>query len=150
MQDFHVLDISHLHQTTMSIWKMIPARSWSFHGLCVWQEVLKSTSCQPLHPELSENSSSPWKNEIFIFILLCQVQRSLVLPVADANYTIFFKIIYYLAAAGLSCGTWDLGCIMQDLSLPCMDSLVVPCGLWSSQAQLLQHASLVTPQHVGS
>ena len=65
-------------------------------------------------------------------------------------YNIFLRLFIYLAAAGLSHGTWDLCCIRQDLSLLCMDSLVVPCGLWSSKAQLLQHASLVTPQHVGS
>ena len=65
-------------------------------------------------------------------------------------YNTFSRLFIYLAAAGLSCGTWDLCCIMQDLSLLCMYSLVVPHRLWSLQAQLLQHASSVTQQHVGS
>ena len=36
-----------------------------------------------------------------------------------------------MAALGLSCGTWDLGCIMWDRSLLCVDSLVVAHGLTS-------------------
>ena len=35
----------------------------------------------------------------------------------------FFKFIFiYLAASGLSCGTQDLHCSMQDCSLRCVDS----------------------------
>ena len=30
---------------------------------------------------------------------------------------------------GVSCGLWDLGCILQDLSLQCLGSGVVACGL---------------------
>ena len=53
----------------------------------------------------------------------------------------FFKfiiiiIIFYLGVLGLSCSTWDLRCIGQDLSLQCMESLVVinrlsSCGSWA-------------------
>ena len=41
----------------------------------------------------------------------------------------------YLAATGLSCGTQDICCVMQDLSLWLTDSLLVVPGLWSAQAQ---------------
>ena len=30
---------------------------------------------------------------------------------------------------GVSCGLWDLRCILQDLSLQCLRSVVVACGL---------------------
>ena len=56
---------------------------------------------------------------------------------------IFFLIFIYLAASGLSCGTWDIRCGMRDLSLwrsgsslQCAGfSLVVVCGLQGAQAQ---------------
>ena len=38
------------------------------------------------------------------------------------------NVFIYLAVSGLSCSTWDLHCIMQDLLLGSMDSLVVACG----------------------
>ena len=37
----------------------------------------------------------------------------------------------YLVEWGLGCGTQDLCCIRQDISLRCMDSLVVAHGLSS-------------------
>ena len=39
----------------------------------------------------------------------------------------------YLAVAGLSCSTWDLPWVMQDLLLECTDSLAV-CRLSCSMA----------------
>ena len=46
---------------------------------------------------------------------------------------------------------WDLHCcIMQDLSLWCVDSLVEACGLRSTQASIVQLVGLVAPWHVGS
>ena len=41
---------------------------------------------------------------------------------------LFFQIVIYLAVLGLSCGTQDLHCVTQDLSLRCTDSLVVALG----------------------
>ena len=42
----------------------------------------------------------------------------------------------FLAASSLSCGTWDLHCVMWDFSLQRTESLVVgcqlgSCGLWA-------------------
>ena len=51
----------------------------------------------------------------------------------------------YLAVLGLSHGTQDRPCIMWDLYLWRMDSLVVIPGL-----QYLWHIGLVALQHVGS
>ena len=45
----------------------------------------------------------------------------------------FKKILIYLAAFGLGCGTQDLFCIMWDRSLWRMDSLAVVHGLQESQ-----------------
>ena len=42
---------------------------------------------------------------------------------------VLFKIFIYLAALSLSCSTWDIHCIMQELLLQHADSLVVACGL---------------------
>ena len=61
------------------------------------------------------------------------------------------KMFIYLAASGLSC-------VMQDLSMPqtaswlwCMGfSLVVGCGLQSTQAPYQCHSSLAAPPQVGS
>ena len=41
---------------------------------------------------------------------------------------LFFQIVIYLAMSGLSCGTQDLHCITQDLSLRCTDSPAVALG----------------------
>ena len=35
---------------------------------------------------------------------------------------LFLKLFIYLAVSGLSCGMWDLRCIMWELLLKCMDS----------------------------
>ena len=52
---------------------------------------------------------------------------------SETHFTSFHNIGWstkiYLAASGLSCGLLDLCCLMQDLSLQHMDSLVVACGL---------------------
>ena len=57
--------------------------------------------------------------------------------------TVFLKIfIFYLTPSGLSCGLQDLHCVMWDLLLWLVDSLIVACGL--------QSVSLVAPWHVGS
>ena len=39
-----------------------------------------------------------------------------------------FVCLFNLSASGLSCSTWDLCCIMQDLSLLCTGSLAVALG----------------------
>ena len=47
----------------------------------------------------------------------------------------FFKSLFvYLAASGLTFGTQDLLCVMQDLLLRLTDSLVVACQLTCSAA----------------
>jgi len=46
-------------------------------------------------------------------------------------FLIFYLSVYlliYLAAQGLSCGTWDLRCVLWDLSLWCMSSRA-PCSV---------------------
>ena len=43
----------------------------------------------------------------------------------------------YLAVAGLSCSTWDLAWVMQDLLLAHTDSLVEVCGLSCSMARAI-------------
>ena len=52
---------------------------------------------------------------------------------SDSHFTSFHNIGWptkiYLAVSGLSCGLLDLHCLMQDLSLQRMDSLVVARGL---------------------
>ena len=50
-----------------------------------------------------------------------------------------FKNIYLLYWLGLSCGMWDLPCVMGDLSLWHTDSLFAVQGLssCSTQAELL-------------
>ena len=42
----------------------------------------------------------------------------------------------YLAVAGLSCSTWDLPWVTQDLLLERTDSLVVVCGFSCSMARV--------------
>ena len=47
-----------------------------------------------------------------------------------------FVLFLFLAASSLSCGTWDLHCVMWDFSLQRTESLVVgcqlgSCGLWA-------------------
>ena len=46
-------------------------------------------------------------------------------------------LFIYLTASGLSCSSWDLQCIMRDLSERYTDSLVVTHGPQSAQAQYL-------------
>ena len=48
---------------------------------------------------------------------------------------ILFKIFIYLAVLGLSCSTWDVHCVMWELSWQHTDSLVVTRGLWGVRAQ---------------
>ena len=50
---------------------------------------------------------------------------------------IYYHLCTYLASSGLSCSMWNLGCVLQDLSLWCMDSLVVVLGLQSTQASVI-------------
>ena len=52
---------------------------------------------------------------------------------AGTNTNFFFKKIY-LAVLGLSCGLWDVHCIMQDLLLRYKDSPVTVHGLSSCTA----------------
>ena len=51
----------------------------------------------------------------------------------------FLIFIYYVAVLGLSCGMWDLPCVLGDLSLRHMDSLFAVQGrsTSSTQAELL-------------
>ena len=60
-------------------------------------------------------------------------------PCTGAKHVYFLTCVFiYLAAvSGLSCGTWGLHCVTQDLSLWCMGSLVVVHGLQSTQTQKL-------------
>ena len=44
-------------------------------------------------------------------------------------------LFIYLAVLGLSCGMWDLPCVMRDLSLQHTDSLAVAHGLQGVWAQ---------------
>ena len=37
-------------------------------------------------------------------------------------------LFIYLAVSGLSCRTWDLHRVMQDVSLECVSCLIVACG----------------------
>ena len=57
--------------------------------------------------------------------------------------SIFFKILIYLTPMGLSCGSRDLFCIKQDLSL-------WPWGLWRMPALPLWYLGLLAVLHVGS
>ena len=54
------------------------------------------------------------------------------------------ELIFYLAVSVLSCSTWDLHCLVWDLSLWSADSQ------FCCVAQLLWHVGLVALQHVGS
>lgn len=76
----------------------------------------------------------------------------------NSQFLLFFFKLIYLTVSGISSSTRDLLCVMEDVLLWCMDSLVVAFGLlfWffgglqSLRAQELPHAGLVAPQHVGS
>ena len=57
---------------------------------------------------------------------------------------------FFPVVSGLSCGTWYLHRLIQNLSLQCRDSLDVSPGPQSTQAQQLQHMGLVAPWHMGS
>ena len=48
---------------------------------------------------------------------------------------IYFLISNYLAVWGLSCGMWDVCCIMQDLLWWCTVSVVALCGFSSCNTQ---------------
>ena len=48
---------------------------------------------------------------------------------------IYFLIFNYLAMSGLSCGMWDVCCIMQDLLWWCTVSVVALCGFSSCNTQ---------------
>ena len=47
---------------------------------------------------------------------------------AHIFFFFFFNLIY-LAAPGLSCGTWDLRCGMQDLLVVACELLAAACGI---------------------
>ena len=61
----------------------------------------------------------------------------------------------YLVVSGVSCSTWDLRCIMQDLSLQHTDSVVVArglsrchmCGLSVCGAWAVENVGLVVIAH---
>ena len=53
----------------------------------------------------------------------------------------YFLIFICLAALGLNCGTWNLLCIMRDLSVWHMYPLVVACRLSSSGVWAPEHTS---------
>ena len=59
----------------------------------------------------------------------------------ETNYgfQLLFFLIFIWVHWSLSCGTWNLHCIMQDLFVAVPDSLVVVCGLC---------AGLAAPWHV--
>ena len=52
---------------------------------------------------------------------------------SEDSFIFFFLILknIYLAASGLSCSLWDLGCIMQDLYFVATHGLSCPtaCGM---------------------
>ena len=53
-------------------------------------------------------------------------------------FSIMFKNLFiYLAVSGPGCWTWNLHCIVWNLSLWLMDSLLVTHGLQSAQASLV-------------
>ena len=68
----------------------------------------------------------------FLKIFIMCLMRSIIF-----NVCLFIYLFIYLAASGLSCGTWDLRCRTRDLLLRRAGSL-----LW--------RAGLVVPRHVGS
>ena len=49
--------------------------------------------------------------------------------VADLKDSYILVFLNICLAVGLSCSAWNLHCTMWDLSLQCMDSLVVAHGL---------------------
>ena len=53
----------------------------------------------------------------------------------------------YLAVAGLSCSTWDLPWVTQDLLLERTDSLVVVCGFSCSMARVVREIIRVGVDH---
>ena len=60
-----------------------------------------------------------------------------------------------LVAPSLSCGTWDLCCVTQDLLLGHADTPVGACGLHSTctsvvVAHTLSSCAAWTPEHTGS
>ena len=74
-----------------------------------------------------------------IFFIFCSYFFNVLLV---WNYFSLSWLKIYLAALGLSCGTWDLHCILEDLSLQCTDSLVVMHRLSSCGTQpLLLHGT---------
>ena len=48
---------------------------------------------------------------------------------------LIFRFFVYLATWSLSCGMWDVHCVMQDLLMWCADSLVVELKLQGMRAQ---------------
>ena len=61
----------------------------------------------------------------------------LVLPFIPPCTGSSIHLFIYLAALGLSCGTWELCYVIWDLSLQYMDSLVAACGLSSCSVLVL-------------
>ena len=74
-----------------------------------------------------------------IFFIFCSYFLNVLLV---WNYFSLSWLKIYLAALGLSCGTWDLHCVLEDLPLQCTDSLVVMHRLSSCGTQpLLLHGT---------
>ena len=65
-------------------------------------------------------------------VILVPPMKCIVSKYFFCNIYLFTHSFICLAASGLSCGTRDLCCVMPDLSLRSMDSLIVSCGLSSA------------------
>ena len=80
---------------------------------------------------------SPWGHKRVRHDLATKPQQTTNLVLmCETNYgfQLLFFFNLYLGASSLSCSTWNLHCIMQDLFVAVPDSLVVVCGLSCSLA----------------
>ena len=99
----------------------------------------------PLEKEMATHSSFlalkiPWTEEPVGLQSMGSQSWTCLTDIQVEFISFFFLIfIYYVAVLGLSCGMWDLSCVMGDLSLQHVDSLFAVQGLssCSTQAELL-------------
>ena len=59
----------------------------------------------------------PGPHTLGVWSLSCWITREVPVLLVFLFHAYFVYIYIHLAASGLSCGMWDLGCIVRDLSL---------------------------------
>ena len=100
-----------------------------FHGQAIPGLWVPAKVCENRHCEYNNLISLLTVAVILRNIIICYTFQSAFAWILSAILPSFSVLNICLAASGLSCSIWELHCIMQDLSLWYMGSLVLVHGL---------------------